>query len=231
MDSFTYTNIFATKGIEYILIISFFLAFVPFYNYLKEVESPLFSLAKVRLPRGVFFDKTHTWAYLKSAGQVQVGIDDFLAALTGPVSLRLNKQSGESVTRGEHLATLMGENKSLKIYSPVSGTLKGVNKSALRRFSKRTNNEFTENWLFDMEPQRWDLEKTMLVLGEKAQQWIQQEQARLRDVLAFAERKYDLNVQPVLLQEGGEVADHVLESMSPEIWEEFQSEFIDAVKS
>ena len=76
MDSFTYTNIFATKGIEYLLIISFFLVFIPFYNYLKEVESPLFSLANVRLPRGVFFDKTHTWAYLKSAGQVQVGIDD-----------------------------------------------------------------------------------------------------------------------------------------------------------
>ncbi len=231
MDSFTYTNIFATKGIEYLLIISFFLVFIPFYNYLKEVESPLFSLANVRLPRGVFFDKTHTWAYLKSAGQVQVGIDDFLAALTGPVSLQLNKQNGETINRGDHLATLLSADKSLKIYSPVSGTLKGINKSALHRFSKRTNKEFTENWLFNMEPQRWDIEKTMLILGEKAQQWIQQEQARLRDVLAFAERKYDLNVQPVLLQEGGEVVDHVLESMSPEIWEEFQSEFIDAVKS
>lgn len=230
MDSFTYTNIFATKGIEYILIIAFFLAFVPFYNYLREVESPLFSLAKIRLPRGVFFDRTHTWAYLKSEGQVQVGIDDFLAALTGPVQLRLNKQTGETVIRGDHLATLQSENKSLKIYAPISGTLRGVNKSSLKRFSKRTNNEFTENWLFDMEPKRWDLEKTMLILGEKAQQWINQEQARLRDVLAFAERKYDLNVQPILLQEGGEITDHVLEDMSPEIWEEFQSEFIDAVK-
>ncbi len=230
MDSFTYTNIFATKGIEYMLIIAFFLAFVPFYNYLKEVEGPLFSLSRVRLPRGVFFDRTHTWAYLKSAGQVQVGIDDFLAALTGPVNLRLNKRSGETVNRGDHLATLESQNKSLKIYSPISGTLRGVNKASLRRFSKRTNNEFTENWLFDMEPKRWDLEKSMLILGEKATQWIRQEQARLRDVLAFAERKYDLNVQPVLLQEGGEIADHALESMSPEIWEEFQSEFIDAMK-
>lgn len=231
MDSFTYTNIFATKGIEYILIITFFVVFAPFYNYLKEVESPLFSLAKVRLPRGVFFDRTHTWAYLKSEGQVQVGIDDFLAALTGPVRLHLNKQSGETVSRGDHLATLQSNDKSLKIYSPISGTLKGVNKASLKRFSKRTNNDFTENWLFDMEPKRWDLEKTMLILGEKAQLWISQEQARLRDVLAFAERKYDLNVQPILLQEGGEITDQVLESMSPEIWEEFQTEFIDAMKS
>jgi len=230
MESFTYTNIFATKGIEYLLIISFFLVFVPFYNFLKEVEGPLFSLANVRLPRGVFFDRTHTWAYLKSAGQVQVGIDDFLAALTGPVSLRLVKQTGDIIERGDHLATLSSAQKNLKIYSPVSGTLKTINKSALRHFSKRTNNDFTENWLFDVQPKRWDMEKSMLILGEKAQQWIRQEHNRLRDVLAFAEQKYNLDVQPVLLQEGGEIVDHVLESLSSEIWEEFQSEFIDAVK-
>ncbi len=230
MESFTYTNIFATKGIEYLLIISFFLVFIPFYKFLQEVEGPLFSLAHVRLPRGVFFDRTHTWAYLKSAGQVQVGIDDFLAALTGPVSLRLSKQIGDNIERGDHLATLSSANKNLKIYSPVSGTLKTINKSALRHFSKRTNNTFIENWLFDVQPKRWDMEKSMLILGEKAQQWIRQEQNRLRDVLAFAEQKYNLGLQPVLLQEGGEIVDHVLESLSSEVWEEFQSEFIDAVK-
>ena len=230
MPSFFYTDMFSTKGIEYLLIISFFLIFVPFYSYLKEVEGPLFSLAKVRLPRGVFFDKTHTWAYLKTAGQVQVGIDDFLAALTGPVSLQLHKVTGENIERGDHLATLMSKGKSLKVYSPVSGTVKSVNKKALHKFSKRTSNDFTENWLFDMAPKRWDVEKAMLTIGEKAQEWMQQEQARLRDVLAFAERKYGLTVQPILLQEGGEIEDRVLESLSPEIWEEFQSEFIDAAK-
>jgi len=225
-----YSDIFATKGIEYLLIISFFLIFIPFYSYLREIEGPLFSLAKVRLPRGVFFDKTHTWAYLRSAGQVQVGIDDFLAALTGPVSIKLHKTSGETIERGDHLATLMSKGKSLKVYSPVSGTIQSINKKALNRFSKRTDNEFTENWLLDMSPKRWDVEKAMLIIGEKAQSWIQRERSRLRDTLAFAERKYDLSVQPILLQEGGEIEDKVLESLSPEIWEEFQSEFIDAQK-
>ena len=230
MPNLFYNDIFATKGIEYLLIISFFVVFVPFYSYLREVEGPLFSLANVRLPRGVFFDKTHTWAYLKSEGQVQVGIDDFLAALTGPVSLRLHKASGETIERGDHLATLISDGKSLKVYSPVTGSLISINKQALHKFSKRTSKDFTENWLFDVTPKRWDVEKAMLILGEKAQEWMQQEQARLRDVLAFAERKYDLSAQPILLQEGGEIEDKVLETLSPEIWKEFQSEFIDAAK-
>ncbi|NQV14614.1 hypothetical protein HQ531_04080, partial [bacterium] len=161
---------------------------------------------------------------------IRVGVDDFLLALTGPVSLEPTKRSGDQVQRGEHLATLQSEGKSLKIYSPVSGRLKAVNKGALKKFSKRTNKDYTQNWLFDMEAKRWDIEKSMLILGEKAQQWILQEQARLRDVLAFAGRKYNLEPQPVLLQEGGEIADSVLQLLSPELWEEFQSEFIDAVK-
>jgi len=231
MDGFSYVNIFSTKGIEYLIVISFFIVVVPFWRLLKETEMPTLSMAGIRLPRGVYFDATHTWAYLETAGKIRVGIDDFLAALTGPVSIKLNKHSGDKVMRGEHLATLQSEEKSLKIYSPVSGTLRSINKSALKNFSKRTNKNFIQNWLFDVTPQRWDIEKTMLILGEKAQQWIRQEQARLRDVLAFAERKYDLNVQPILLQEGGEIADGVLETLSAEIWEEFQSEFIDAVKS
>jgi len=230
MESFYYTNIFATKGIEYLLIITFFLTFIPFYRYLREIEGPLFSLAKIRLPRGVLFDRTHTWAYLKSEGQVQVGIDDFLAALTGPVSLKLVKQAGETLKRGDHLATLTSSDKALKIYSPVSGTLKSVNNSALKRFSKRTHQDFTQNWLFDVAPHRWEVEQKLLIIGEQAKDWIRAESARFKDVLAFAQGKYDDELSPVLLQEGGELADHVLENMSPEVWAEIQSEFIDAVK-
>ncbi|MCF7808751.1 MAG: hypothetical protein K9M49_03540 [Candidatus Marinimicrobia bacterium] len=231
MDANSYINIFSTKGIEYILILSFFALFVPFLRMLKEIESPLFALKDVRLPKGVFFDKTHTWAFLNSAGQIHVGIDDFLAAVTGPVTLQVVKSAGDNVQRGDHLATLVNKDRQLKIYSPVSGKLTAVNRSRLKKFSKVTNKEFVENWLFDITPKRWDLERGMMVIGERANQWLQGETARLRDVLAFAMRKYELTPQPILLQEGGEISNNVLESLSPEIWEEFQSEFIDAAKS
>jgi len=230
MDAYSYTNIFSTKGIEYILIISFFLVFIPFLRYLKEVESPLFSLKDVRLPKGVFFDKTHTWAFLNSAGQVHVGIDDFLAAVTGPVRLEVAKNVGQEVKRGDHLATLVAENRKLRVYSPVTGVLKQINKSRLRKYSRVTNKDFVENWLFGLTPQRWDLERSLMILGEKANQWISSEMGRLRDVLAFSLQKYQVSPQPVMLQEGGEVSEHALQSLSPEIWEEFQSEFIDSVK-
>lgn len=230
MDAFSYVNIFSTKGVEYLVVISFFIVIVPFWRMLRETEIPILSLSGIRLPRGVYFDATHTWAYLESGGKIKVGVDDFLAALTGPVSIKPLKRSGDQIQRGDHLATLQSEAKSLDIYAPVSGTLKSINKGALRRFSKRTNKNFTQNWLFDVEPLRWNMEKSMLILGERAQQWIKGEYARLRDVLAIAERKYDLTAQPILLQEGGEIVDQVLQELPEEIWIEVQSEFIDSVR-
>lgn len=231
MDSFYYHDIFSTKGIEYLLIISFFLVFIPFYRYLKEVEYPLFSLAAIRLPRGIFFDRTHTWAYLKSEGHIEIGIDDFLQKITGQVKIELLKHSGDSISRGEAFAEVSSGERTLKLYSPISGTLEGINKSALRRFSKRTHSDYTENWLLSIQPKRWELEKPLLILGDKARQWMQNERGRLRDVLVFALQKYDSQLQPVLLQEGGELADGALEELPKEIWEEFQSEFIDAAKT
>lgn len=230
MNAFSYYDMFSTKGVEYLLIIAFFLTFIPFLRVLREVEYPLFGFGRIRIPGGILFDLSHTWAYLKAEGEVQVGIDDFLPAMTGEVQLIPVKQTGEEVRRGQHLATLQRGSKALKIYAPVSGTLKGLNNSSIRRFGKRTRKNFNENWLFQIQPKRWDLEKALMFMGSQAQTWIQQESKRLKDVLAFAEQKFTPSPVPILLQEGGELQDGVLQKLPAEIWAEVQAEFIDAVK-
>ncbi|NQV16514.1 hypothetical protein HQ531_13715, partial [bacterium] len=73
MEAFSYVNIFSTKGIEYLIVISFFIVVVPFWRFLKETDMPLPSMAAIRLPKGVFFDTTHTWAFLETAGKIRVG--------------------------------------------------------------------------------------------------------------------------------------------------------------
>ena len=72
MDAFSYVNIFSTKGIEYLIVISFFIVIVPFWKILKETEIPTPSMARIRLPRGVYFDTTHTWAFLETAGRSEL---------------------------------------------------------------------------------------------------------------------------------------------------------------
>ena len=106
MDAYSYVNIFSTKGIEYLIVISFFIVVVPFWRVLRETEMPVLSMAGIRLPRGVYFDPTHTWAFLETAGKIRVGVDDFMANITGPLNVKLLKKPGDHVERGEAISYL-----------------------------------------------------------------------------------------------------------------------------
>ena len=70
-----------------------------------------------------------------------------------------------------------------------------------------------------------------MLMGEQAKDWVTKEFARLRDFMAFTNHKYSSDLQPVLLQDGGEVDNQLLTNLSSDIWTEFQVEFIDAVKA
>jgi len=56
-------------------------------------------------PGGLFYDKTHTWAFMEENGQVKIGINDFLQHVTGVI-----KQQNE-----ELLTNLMNESFQLEI--------------------------------------------------------------------------------------------------------------------
>lgn len=231
MDAYSYVNIFSTKGIEYLIVISFFIVVVPFWRVLRETEMPVLSMAGIRLPKGVYFDPTHTWAFLESAGKIRIGVDDFMANITGPLNVKLLKKPGDHVERGEAISYLETEGKRLQVYSPLSGTINKMNRGMTRRFSKTTNSTFINNWLLKVTPDHWEQDRHFMVMGEHAKDWVTKEFARLRDFMAFTNHKYSSDLQPVLLQDGGEVDNQLLTNLSPDIWTEFQVEFIDAAKA
>ena len=94
MDSFTYHNIFETKGLEYLAIVVFFAILIPFWIVLnrqvkvtKQLQKKLGTLTAnaLRIPQGILFNRNHTWAHLDSKGVAKVGMDDLLLHLTGEV--------------------------------------------------------------------------------------------------------------------------------------------------
>ena len=79
MDSFHYIDIFSTKGFEYIVVIFFLLALIPFWRYIiSPVQASIglqtsgirgvFNKIALSIPRGIHLDPTHTWAFLERSG-------------------------------------------------------------------------------------------------------------------------------------------------------------------
>jgi hypothetical protein len=64
-------------------------------------------------------------------------------------------------------------------------------------------------------------------MGEKYKEWLSDEFKRLKDFFTISVLSDRSAYQPIILQDGGELTDNVLADLSPEVWENFQTSFID----
>jgi len=183
----------------------------------------------ISIPRGLYFDQTHTWAFMKKDGLVKIGIDDFLQHVTGPLTRVEMKNTGDKIKKGDHLLTIIQNGKHLKIYSPVTGTITAQNKELIDNSRLLNSAPFTDGWIYTIEPVNWLLEIQFMKMAEKYSTWLKDEYLRLRDFFEAAVRVH-VPAFIMVLQDGGVLRDGILGELGPEIWEDFQTKFMDVKK-
>lgn len=208
------------------------------YSMLKRIKSTPLPTEPVRMadslnestiqaPAGLYFDKTHTWAIMEASGLVRIGVDDFLQHLTGTITRIKMKETGEKVRKGEKIMTLVRDGKQLEIYTPVTGVIMEYNKALLTDSTLLNTAPFGEGWVYAIEPANWLKEIRFMFMGDTYREWLSNEFARLRDFFAQSVQSNTLAYHHVILQDGGEIHDQVLADMEPEVWEDFQTNFLD----
>jgi glycine cleavage system H lipoate-binding protein len=197
----------------------------------EDIEiTPALNENSILAPRGLYYDKTHTWAFMEQDGMVKIGIDDFIKHITGPLTQLKMRSPGERVRKGERILTIIRDGKQLNLYSPVSGFIRKQNESLLSTPSKISTAPFTEGWVYQIEPGNWVREASFMFMFEKYREWLEDEFTRLKDFLAVSANSNTVVYQHVVLQDGGELKDNVLSDLGPELWEDFQTRFIDTSK-
>jgi len=181
---------------------------------------------QVELAPGLYYDKSHTWAFLEKDGTVKVGIDDFLQRVTGPLTRVKMKLPGERVKKGKKAVSIIQEGKQLDIYAPVSGTIREQNSQLSTDASLLNSSPYSEGWIYKIEPSNWVKEVQFLILGNPYRLWLKKEFQRLKDFLANTLNSKDAGYVPVM-QDGGEVNENILQVLGPESWEDFQTNFLD----
>jgi glycine cleavage system H lipoate-binding protein/ABC-type phosphate transport system substrate-binding protein len=192
--------------------------------------SPLLNAPTLSTPAGVFFDKTHTWAFMEKEGLVKLGIDDFIQHITGSLTRVVMKSPGEKIRKGEIALTIIRDGKQLHLYAPVTGIIRENNQHLLTNSTLLNSSPYSDGWIYMIEPRNWLKEIQYMLMGEQYKAWLKDEIVRLKDFFAASVMKNSLVYSHVVLQDGGEIADHVLADLGPDVWEEFQTEFIDTVK-
>ena len=197
----------------------------------EDIEmSPALNVETVSSPAGLYYDKTHTWAFMEKNGFVKVGVDDFLQHLTGPLTQVKLKAAGEKVRRGEKIMTVMHDGKQLELYAPVSGTIKEQNQLLVSNPSQINSSPYDEGWVYQIEPSNWIRETHFMFMAGKFKAWLDEEFSRLKEFLATSANRNSEVYEHIVMQDGGELTDNVLADLEPQVWEDFQTQFIDKSK-
>lgn len=178
-------------------------------------------------PKGLYFDRSHTWAFLEKNGNVRIGIDDFLQNIAGNFTRVKMKAPGDKIKKNETLMSVIQNGKQLNIYSPVSGTIIGVNDALGSEPSLINSSPYNDGWVCMIEPANWLREVQLLKMAESHKEWLKAEFIKLKDFLSSRMPDHSGLAPQFALQDGGVIKGHVLEEMSPEVWEDFQKEFMD----
>ena len=235
MESFTYTNIFETKGIEYIAILVFFAILIPFWILLnkkvpiaKQIKKAIGFLSAnvLRIPQGVFHSQNHTWAFMERNGEAKVGLDDLLLHITGEVKVRSLKNFGENVNKGDLLLEIDQNGKMLKVFSPISGKIMNTNDSVGKNPEILNEDPYGNGWIYKIKPVNWKIETNDYLLAEETIEWSKKELERFKDFLAESVKKYSPDQSTIILQDGGELRDNTLSELPEEVWKDFQEDFL-----
>lgn len=197
----------------------------------EDIEmTPAMNENSIKAPAGLYYDKTHTWAFMERDGLVKIGVDDFMQHLTGALTHIKMKDSGEKVRKGEKILSIVRDGKQLELYSPVSGIIKNRNQSLLSEPQQVNADPYAEGWVYQIEPLNWTREVRLLFMADTYKEWLEDEFTRLRDFLATSANSNTVVFEHIVLQDGGELTDNVLADLGPEVWEDFQTHFIDTSK-
>jgi glycine cleavage system H lipoate-binding protein/ABC-type phosphate transport system substrate-binding protein len=188
---------------------------------------PVLNENSLVVPGGIYFDKTHTWAFMEQTGIVKVGIDDFMQHITGTITRLKMKNEGEKVKKGDQILSIIQNGKQLNIYAPVSGVIKERNTVLDSDAALVNRSPYNEGWIYRIEPTNWLRENQLLFMADKQRQFLKSEFSRLKDFLSETLKTGDEKYALLVLQDGGELSDNTLSNLGPEVWDDFQTKFID----
>jgi len=193
------------------------------------VKAPMssFSLRSLAAPAGLLYDKSHSWTFMEKDGTVRVGIDDFLQHVTGSITRVVMKSPGDKIRKGEQVLSVIQNGKKLNIQSPVSGTIVARNERLNSDTAIVNSSPYDDGWVYAIEPNNWEKESRFLIISGRYLDFLKEEFTRIRDFLAMMPGVNDVRYAHVVLQDGGEFKEGLLEEFGPEIWEEFQNRFLD----
>lgn len=228
MESFKYVDLFATKGIEYIFIVSFLVILVFYWRYLnKPVMSavrPAINKIKTTLvdwfsmAEDYYYHQGHTWAVPENKNTLRVGVDDFAQKLVGKASAIDLPKVGAKLDQGEPGWEMTIDSKNVSMLSPVSGEVISVNQKVLDNPELINKEPYKNGWLFKVNTPKMQTNLKNLLSGKLAKAWMEETVDRVGGSLSAQ--------GGLVMQDGGQMISGFAREIDPEHWDQFAADYL-----
>jgi glycine cleavage system H lipoate-binding protein len=219
MEGIRFIDIYATKGIEYLIVIAFLAAFVLFCRYMYRPRTPGAgeriapeNTARFRVPEGLYYHQGHSWLRPEPGSIGVVGLDDFAQKLIGKVEGIELPAIGFRMTQGEKAWNLVVDSVPVPMLSPVDGEVVAVNNAVLRSPEILRQDPYGKGWLLKVKSRRIGTATKNLLSGKLARAWMENSLEKLQPV-----NPEDLG--PVLA-DGGAPIEGIARALGGEKWVE-----------
>lgn len=228
MESFKYVDMFATKGIEYLLILGFLLALVFFWRFLNKPAKAAIkpTVDKItttlidwfRIADDYYYHQGHSWVVPENANEVRVGVDDFAQKLVGKPSSIVLPKIGSTLKQGEKGLELKFDNKSIEMISPVNGEVVAVNSDVINSPSLINDDPYMNGWLFKVKTPRLEADLKHLLSGNLAKFWMQETIEKIGNLLS--------GNKGLALQDGGLIITGFAKEIANDQWDQLSRELL-----
>jgi glycine cleavage system H lipoate-binding protein len=221
----------ATKGIEYLMAITYLVLLIPFWRLIaREPEGRLAQgLARVlapveamrswfAVPDGLHFHRGHTWAAAEGDGVFRVGIDDFAQRLVGRADAVDLPREGTLVEAGSPGLELRFGGQAVKMLSPVSGEVVATNPALAGDTRPLCDDPYGEGWVMKVRAPRTASALSNLLSGRTARAWMDEAAESLSALMGP-------KLGPVL-QDGGVPVSGFARELSPQDWTRIARELL-----
>jgi glycine cleavage system H lipoate-binding protein len=183
MEGFSFVDIYATKGIEYLLTIAFLTGFAFFAAGLLsrsvataphgEGHGDEERVEWFRVPQNLFFHRGHSWMKPAGADMASVGMDDYAAKLLGSADSVSLPAVGTTLRQGEKGWAFRVAGETISMLSPVDGEVVAVNQAAVADPSLASRDPLGEGWLVKVKGSDTARSARNLLNGKIAARWIE----------------------------------------------------------
>jgi glycine cleavage system H lipoate-binding protein len=218
------TDIFATKGTEYVIVVAYLVALAVFW---RLTSRPRRTVARVRpmaargwfdLPRGLFFHPGHTWVAPEGSDVLRIGMDEFSLRLLGRSGTAVLPAIGQAVRSGEPAWALEAEGETIPVLAPVQGEVLEVNEAARRSPGLVHAHPYGEGWLLKVKVRNARASLKNLLSGRPARAWMEETLERLWPAAPGGPGR--------VMTDGGVVVDGIARALEPDRWAEMAREFL-----